>query len=114
MNSKPQDLQRLRTAKLKLKNTALSIHSRQTHLIRQKIAWAIVHCPEETLTHAKDTLYQQINRKGKLPAYLQWQKILERSPEIIVKELLRKDQRVQRRNSCHPFGSALTIYEAHH
>ncbi|NDG71844.1 MAG: hypothetical protein EBY32_11180, partial [Proteobacteria bacterium] len=57
------------------------------------------------------TLARQIKRCGALPRYRAWQKILRTPVENIIRELRREDSRVQQRNSCHPFGNALTIYE---
>jgi hypothetical protein len=106
--------ERLHRTKLRHKQIALAVHQRATRQTRQKIAWAIVHHPGETLTSARETLRRQIQRCGQLPRYRAWDAILEASPESIAEQLLREDARVQQRNSCHPFGGALPIYEAHH
>ena len=111
----PHDLlERLHRTKRKHKHIALAIHERACRQTRQKIAWAILHHSEETLAFARSTLALQMERRGRLPRYRAWSKILEAVPERIAKELLRADARVQVRNSCHPFGNALAIYEAHH
>ena len=110
----PSRLTLLHETKLKHKRIALAVHQRATRQIRQKIAWAIVHCAEETLKSAQETLARQIHRCGNLPRYRAWARLLSGPPEIAAKQLLREDARVQRRNSCHPFGNALSIYEAHH
>ncbi len=105
---------RLHRTKLKHKQIAVAVHKRATRQTRQKIAWAVLHHSQETLALARETLARQIQRCGLLPRYRAWQKILQTSPEDIAKQILREDSRVQQRNSCHPFGSALSIYEAHH
>jgi hypothetical protein len=115
MNSVPPSLpERIHQTKLRHKQIALAVHQRATRQARQKIAWAIVHHPREALAFARETLARQIQRWGQLPRYRAWDAILGASPEIIAEQLLREDSRVQQRNSCHPFGSALSIYEAHH
>jgi len=106
--------ERIHQTKLKHKQIALAVHQRATRQTRQKIAWAIVHHPVETLAFARETLTRQIQRCGRLPRYRAWNAILRSSPESIAEQLLREDLRAQQRNSCHPFGSALSIYEAHH
>ena len=110
----PSRLTLLHETKLKHKRIALAVHQRATRQIRQKIAWAIVHCAEETLKWARQTLALKIQRCGNLPRYRAWARLLCGPPEIAAKKLLREDARVQQRNSCHPFGNALSIYEAHH
>lgn len=105
---------RLHQTKLRHKQIALAVHQRALRQTRQKIAWAIIHHPEETLSFARETLARQVQRCGNLPRYRAWQNILHTAPENIAAQLLREDLRVQQRNSCHPFGSALSIYEAHH
>jgi hypothetical protein len=105
---------RLHRTKLRHKQIAMAVHQRAIRQTRQKIAWAVLHHSEETLASARETLARQIHRCGLLPRYRAWQKILQTSPEDIAKQILREDSRVQQRNSCHPFGSALSIYEAHH
>jgi len=110
----PSRLTLLHETKLKHKRIALAVHQRATRQTRQKIAWAVLHHSEETLATARETLARQIQRCGLLPRYRAWKKILQTSPEDIAKQLLREDSRVQQRNSCHPFGSALSIYVAHH
>jgi len=109
----PSESERIHRAKLKHKQIALAVHQRATRQIRQKIAWAILNRPEETLACARETLSRQIQRCGKLPRYRAWGAILDATPETIVRELLRQESRVQQRNSCHPFGNAVAIYEAH-
>ena len=104
----------LHETKLKHKRIALAVHRRATRQTRQKIAWSIVHCPEETLKFARETLARQIQRCGNLPRYRAWERLISGPPEIAAKQLLREDARAQQRNSCHPFGNALSIYEAHH
>lgn len=106
--------ERLHQTKLRHKQIALAVQRRATRQTRQKIAWAIVHHPEETLAFARETLARQIQRCGRLPRYRAWLAILGATPEHIAAQLLREDARVQQRNSCHPFGSALSIYETHH
>ncbi len=110
----PERLHRLHQTKHKHKQIALAVHQRKTLQTRQKIAWAIQNRPGETLRFAQTTLAHQIKRHGKLPRYRSWAKILEAAPEVIARELLREDAWVQRRNSCHPFGNALCIYETHY
>ena len=105
--------ERIHRTKLKHKQIALAIHQRATRQTRHKIAWSILHHPEETLACAHETLARQVQRCGNLPRYRAWARILSTSPEAIAKQLLREDARVQQRNSCHPFGNALSIYEAH-
>jgi hypothetical protein len=109
----PTQSERIHQTKLKHKQIALAVHQRATRQTRHKIAWSILNHAEETLACARETLARQIKRCGKLPRYRAWAGILNTSPEAIVKQLLRQDARVQQRNSCHPFGNALTIYEAH-
>lgn len=106
--------ERLHRTKSKHKKIALTVHLRAQRQIRQKIAWSIVHYPETTLAAARETLDRQIRRCGKLPRYRAWEQILQTGPETVAKQLLREDARVQQRNSCHPFGNALSVYEAHH
>lgn len=110
----PTQSERIHQTKLKHKQIALAIHQRATRQTRHKIAWSILNHTEETLAHARETLARQILRCGNLPRYRAWAGILKASPATIVKQLLREDARVQQRNSCHPFGNALHIYEAHH
>jgi hypothetical protein len=105
--------ERIHRTKLKHKQIALCVHKRLTLRIRQKIAWAILNRTEETLACARQTLGRQILRCGKLPRYRAWADILSTPPEAIVRELFRRDARAQKRNSCHPFGNALSIYETH-
>jgi hypothetical protein len=106
--------ERLYQAKAKHKQIALEVHRRARRQVRQKIAWAIIHRPAETLEAARQTLHTQILRCGKLPRYQAWERILGAEPKMIAKQLLREDARVEQRNACHPFGNALTLYEAHH
>jgi hypothetical protein len=100
-------------AKVKHKQIALAVHRRATRQTRRKIAWSILNRTEETLACARETLARQIQRCGNLPRYRAWATILNTSPDAIAYELLREDARVQQRNSCHPFGNALSIYETH-
>jgi len=109
----PTQSERIHQTKLKHKQIALAIHQRAIRQTRHKIAWSILNHTEETLACARETLLRQIQRCGKLPRYRAWARILSTPPEAIAKQLLREDARVQQRNSCHPFGNALTIYEAH-
>ena len=109
----PTQSERIHQTKLKHKQIALAVHQRATRQTRHKIAWAILNHPGETLACARETLARQIQRCGNLPRYRAWARILSASPETISKQLLREDARVQQRNSCHPFGNALAIYEAH-
>lgn len=106
--------ERIHQTKLKHKQIASAVHKRATRQTRHKIAWSILNRPEESLTQTKETLARQIQRCGNIPRYRAWARILSTSPEAIAKQLLREDARVQQRNSCHPFGNALSIYEAHH
>ena len=106
--------ERIYRTKLKHKEIALAVHKRAQRQIRQKIGWSIVHHPQQTLEMARQTLARQIQRCGRLPRYRAWEKILSLAPETIARQLLREDARVQQRNSCHPFGNALSVYEAHH
>ena len=109
----PTQSEWIHRTKLKHKQIALAVHQRATQQTRHKIAWSILNHTAETLACARETLALQVQRRGNIPRYRAWANILNASPETIVKQLLRKDARVQQRNSCHPFGNALTIYDAH-
>ena len=107
----PSQSERIDQTKLKHKKIASAIQQRATRKTRHKIAWCILNHTVETLACARETLERQIQRCGNLPQYRAWAAILDDPPETIAKQLLRPDARVQQRNSCHPFGNALTIYE---
>lgn len=109
----PNQAERIHQTKVKHKQIAVAVHQRAIRQTRQKIAWAVLNHTEETLAQARETLARQVRRCGNLPRYRAWARILSTSAETIAKELLREDARVQQRNSCHPFGNALAIYEAH-
>ncbi len=109
----PNQAERIHQTKVKHKQIAVAVHQRAIRQTRQKIAWAVLNHTEETFAQARETLARQVRRCGNLPRYRAWARILSTPAEPIAKELLREDARVQQRNSCHPFGNALAIYEAH-